>query len=275
MVASKLTTTKQSINMKALIPFLLITFGIAWGVLALYIFLPEQMVFIFGEISGNHPLFYLAVYAPAVAAFIVITLKTGISGLGYFLKRFLLWRSSKQWYLFLLIIVPAIFYAGSAWKGNLLTDPFPFATFRSLMAALIMSAVKGPVEEFGWRGFALPLLQRKFVPFWAALVLGIIWAFWHLPAFLLSGTQQSTWSFLPFFTGTVAISVAMTALFNDAKGSILLPAFLHFQFMNPIWPDAQPYDTYILTVVVILLLWFKRKVFFTHEKSVIDIIPSE
>jgi membrane protease YdiL (CAAX protease family) len=275
MIASKLTSTKEAINLKALIPFLLITFGIAWGVLALYIFLPEQMVSIFGEISGSHPLFYLAVYAPAIAAFIVITLKTGISGLVLFVKRFQLWRCSKKWYIFLLLVVPVIFYAGSAWKGNLFTDPFPFATFQALVAALIMSAIKGPVEEFGWRGFALPLLQKKLIPFWAALVLGIIWAFWHLPAFLLSGTQQSAWSFMPFFAGTVAISVVMTALFNDSKGSILLAAFLHFQFMNPIWPDAQPYDTYILAVIAVLIVWVKRNMFFSKEKSVTNVTAFE
>jgi membrane protease YdiL (CAAX protease family) len=48
----------------------------------------------------------------------------------------------------------------------------------------------GPIEEFGWRGVALPLLQRKFAPFWAGLILGGIWGAWHIPAFLMSGTPQ-------------------------------------------------------------------------------------
>jgi hypothetical protein len=137
----------------------------------------------------------------------------------------------------------------------------------------VLSAIKGPIEEFGWRGFALPLLQRKLVPVLAALLLGIIWGLWHLPAFLLSGTQQSSWAFLPFFAGTIAISVIMTALYNDSKGSILLAALMHFQLMNPIWPDAQPYDTYILTVVAVLLLGIKRGMFFTKDKAVTQVIP--
>lgn len=98
------------------------------------------------------------------------------------------------------------------------------------------------MEEFGWRGLALPLLQQKFAPIWAGLILGVIWGFWHLPAFLLSGTPQSTWSFTPFFAGSVAVSVIVTTLFNKSHGSILLPIIFHFQLNNPIWPDAQPYD---------------------------------
>ncbi|MCK7511306.1 MAG: CPBP family intramembrane metalloprotease [Desulfobacterales bacterium] len=68
---------------------------------------------------------------------------------------------------------------------------------RRFFTAMFFMAIKGPVEEFGWRGFALPLLQRKMAPIWAGLLLGIIWGFWHLPAFLLSGTPQSAWSFTP------------------------------------------------------------------------------
>ncbi len=85
----------------------MISFGIAWGVLGMYIFLPELMETVFGQLTGNHPLFFLAVYVPAIAAF-------------------------------------------------------------------ILAAIKGPVEEFGWRGLALPLLQRKFAPVWAGLILGSI-----------------------------------------------------------------------------------------------------
>jgi hypothetical protein len=57
---------------RSFIPFLLISFGLAWGILGLYIFLPDRMVSVFGHITGNHPLFFLAVYAPAIAAFILV-----------------------------------------------------------------------------------------------------------------------------------------------------------------------------------------------------------
>lgn len=84
-------------------------------------------------------------------------------------------------------------------RGSLFTDPFPFATLPSMLIALGLATIKGPMEEFGWRGVALLLLQRKLAPIWAGLVLGIIWGLWHLPAFMLSGTQQSQWAVAPFF----------------------------------------------------------------------------
>jgi len=262
-----------AISFISLIPFFLMTFTITWGILALFILLPERMSRIFGELSGNNPLFFLAVWAPAISAFIIISFKTGFRGLRHYLSRALLWRTSLIWYLFLLVGIPLIFYAGSAWKGNLFSETFPFTGLPALVIALLLGFIKGPVEEFGWRGFALPLMQRKFPPFWSGLALGMIWGFWHLPAFMASGTQQSAWSFLPFFVGTVTISLIMTGLFNDSRGSILLPAIMHFQLMNPVWPDAQPYDTYILTVIAAVVIWFQRKKMFSRSDGITDVVP--
>ena len=138
---------------------------------------------------------------------------------------------------------------------------------------LLLAVIKGPIEEFGWRGLALPLLQRKFAPIWAGLMLGIIWGLWHLPAFLLSGTQQSAWSFTPFLAGTVAVSLIMTSLFNASRGSILLPTLMHFQLINPIWPDAQPYDTLFFVLAAIMSVWFNRKTMFNRKGAVTKVVP--
>ena len=255
------------------IPFLLISFGLAWGIIGLYVFLPDRMEAMFGQLTGNHPLFYLAVYSPAIAAVILVARACGISGLKSFLGRVLLWRCSAAWYVFLIIGIPLVFIVGSAFRGTLYTEPFQFASVQSLFTALLLAAIKGPVEEFGWRGLALPLLQRKLAPLWAGLILGVIWGLWHLPAFLLSGTQQSEWSFAAFFTGCLAISVIATALFNQSRGSILLAAFFHFSLMNPVFPDAQPYDTYMLVVIAALIVWWNHKDMLTKEGAIIEVIP--
>ncbi len=264
-----------SVPLRSLLPFFCISFGLAWGILGLYIFLPRAMGTLFGQLTGNHPLFFLAVYAPAIAAFTLVVRDGGLAGLRRFLGRALLWRCSLLWYAFIIVGIPLIFIGGSAIRGNLLTEPFPFASCRALLIALALAAIKGPVEEFGWRGLALPLLQRKFAPIWAGLMLGVIWGLWHLPAFLLSGTQQSEWSFIAFFAGCLAISVIAAALFNKSGGSILLSAFFHFSLMNPIFPDAQPYDTYLLMVVAAHVVWWNRKDMFTNDEAVIEVIPQE
>jgi hypothetical protein len=168
-------TGQEAIPLKALVPFLLLTFAIAWGILAAFIFLPETMAGLFGEITGQHPLFYLAVWAPAISAFIVIFRLAGLEGVRGHLGRLLIWRCSWVWYAFLLFGVPLVFVAGSVLKGNMSEATFPFDSLQSFLLVLVLIAIKGPVEELGWRGLALPLLQRRMAPIWAALILGIIW----------------------------------------------------------------------------------------------------
>ncbi|MDD1749911.1 MAG: hypothetical protein LUO89_08545 [Methanothrix sp.] len=84
---------------------------------------------------------------------------------------------------------------------------------------------------------------------------------WHLPAFFLSGSPQSAWSFSPFFIGALAITVILTAMFNASRGSLLIAALYHFQINGPAWPDAQPWDTLVFdvaTLVIVLLKAFFR-----------------
>lgn len=217
-----------------LLSFFLMAFLIAWGVLGLYMFAPDTMVRLFGNLTGQHPLFYLAVYAPAISALTLVLYRHGFSGVWRLLSRLLLWRASLHWYGLILVVVPLVFYLSASFKKGALDDLFPFASVALYLQALLFMAIKGPVEELGWRGLALPLLQRRMAPIWAALLLGLIWAVWHYPAFLLSGTPQSTWSVMPFFVGTVALSVIVTPMFNRSRGSILLPALFHLQLINPL-----------------------------------------
>ena len=273
MHVSTLRPGQRQIPFRSLIPFLLIAFGLTWGIFALLILFTEPVERIFGELSGHHPLFILAVYAPAIAAFSIVTYHAGLRGLRQYLSRLLLWRCSAAWYAFLLLGVPLIFVVGALWKGSLFTDEFPFDSFQAVVAVLALTLIIGPVEEFGWRGLALPLLQRRLAPIWASLAIGIIWGFWHLPAFLLGGTPQSAWSFTPFFAGTIALSVIVTPLFNASRGSILLPALFHFQLTNPLWPDAQPYDTVVVIIVAAGVVWLNREAMFSREQAVTEVVP--
>ncbi|GAB5500504.1 MAG: hypothetical protein PsegKO_28150 [Pseudohongiellaceae bacterium] len=261
------------LDSRALLAFFVISFAICWGIIALYVFLPDLMASVFGQLTGNHPLFFTATYAPAIAALLLIVKSAGLPGLRRFLSRLLIWRCSAGWWLFMIVGLPAVFYLGFALKGEALDEPFPFPSVGVYLVAVLLMAIKGPVEEIGWRGLALPIMQRRLAPFWAGLILGIIWGIWHFPAFLLSGTPQSNWSFTPFFLGAVAISIIVTVLFNKSRGSILLPAFFHFQLINPLWPDAQPFDTVLLIVIAGFLTVRHRRSMFASGDAVTTVIP--
>lgn len=260
-------------GIRSLLPFLVITFGLTWGLAALFVLFPEPIEAVFGELSMTNPLFILAVYAPAFAAFILVARQAGTKGLRHFLSRLLLWRSPLGWYVFLAAGIPFLMYCGVTLKGTLGDDPFPFSPWYHMFPALALALFIGPIEEFGWRGVALPLLQQRFAPIWAALILGVIWGLWHIPAFLLSGTPQSAWSFGPFFVAAVAICVIMTPLFNASRGSILLPALVHFQLNNPVYPDAQPYDTIAFTVAAVVIVVLNRKTMFIRDGAVTEVVP--
>ena len=78
---------------------------------------------------------------------------------------------------------------------------------------------------------------------------------------------------MPFFAGSVACSVILTAFFNDARGSILLAMLFHFQMNNPLWPDAQPYDMYMFVLAAVIVVWLNRRALFTRKHAVTEVIP--
>lgn len=266
-----ISRSASSVSTKSLVPFLAISFGLTWGIVAMVILFYEQMIALFGEMRMSNPLFILAVYSPGIAGLFLVWWHYGLKGLGGFLRRLTLWRAPIYWWLFLILGIPAVAYTGAAIKGTL-NDPFPFSPWYEVFPALMLALFLGPIEEFGWRGLALPLLQRRFSPAWAGLILGVIWATWHIPSFLMSGTPQSAWSFGPFFLGVVAISVILTPFFNASRGSLLVAVLYHFQMMNPIWPDAQPWDNLIYVAIAILILFFNRRKMFQRGTGVTDVL---
>lgn len=256
---------------KKLILFLALTFGLTWGIATLLILFPDQIMALFGELSISNPLFILAVYSPGFAGVLLVWQTYGLKGLGSFFRRLTLWRAPWWGWLLTILGIPAIMYIGVALKGTI-SEPFPFSPWYQVFPALALALFIGPVEEFGWRGFALPLLQRRFAPFWAGLILGVIWMVWHIPAFLIGGTPQSAWSFAPYFVGGVAASLILTVLFNNSRGSLLIAVLFHFQMNNPIWPDAQPWDNFLLACVAVAIVWFSRRTMFQRNLGITDIL---
>jgi membrane protease YdiL (CAAX protease family) len=260
---------------KTLMAFLALTFGLSWIPMALFMLFPDQLTALFGEISTSNPFFLLAVYAPSLSGIFLIWHHYGLKGLGSFFRRLFLWRAPIQWWIFLLAGIPLIVYAAATITGTI-RDPFPFSPWTMVFPALLQSLLLGPLgEEFGWRGLVLPLLQRQFSPFWASIILGVVWAIWHTPAFLMEGTAQSAWSFGPFFVGLIAITVILTPLFNASRGSLFIAILYHLHMMNPIFPDAQPWDNYLFAIAAIVIVVLNRKQMFQRGAGVIEVLSSE
>lgn len=262
----------RPLTTRTLLAFFALSFGLAWGILGLLIVDQAGVEAAVGPIHNAHPLFVLAVYAPGIAGLGLVWRHHGLAGLGRFLRRLAMGRMPAAWWLLLLLGMPAVFYAGAALKGTL-GDPFPFSPWTAVLPALAAALVIGPIEEFGWRGLALPLLQRRMAPFWAALLLGAVWALWHLPAFAISGTLRSAWSFPAFFVGVVALSIIVTPMFNAARGSLLVAVLFHFQANGPAWPDAQPWDTLLFAAAAAGVVWWQRRAMFSRDGAVTEVVP--
>ncbi len=268
-------TRAATVPSYALIGFFLLTFAITWGLVGMYIVAPDWSSSTFGEISGSHPFFFLATWAPAISAFLLVLTFGGVVGLKAFLSRLFLWRLSSLWVAFILIGIPVVFLIGSSLKSGPLLAPIPPEGVAAMISITFMMLFLGPIEEFGWRGVAQPILQRHMAPLWAGMIIGTIWGIWHLPAFFLSGTVFAGWNFFPFLIGNITLAVLVTPIFNSSRGSLLWPMLFHWQLILPIWPDAQPYDTGILLAVAVAVVWWNRETMLSRTGSVTEVIPGD
>jgi len=267
--------TVHEMTLKSIGPFLAITFGLTWGIALLAILFPEQIYRFFGEFDTTNPLYILAVYGPAFAAVILVLHHYGLRGLYHYVRRLTLVRMPPGWWVFLVLGIPLHYYLGAMIMGTY-PGPFPYTTWYFALPALLHMLLLGPVEEFGWRGIALPLLQRRFAPLWAGLIIGVVWGVWHLPAFFIGGTPHSEWMFLSFFVGVISLSVIMTALFNASRGSILIAGLFHFQINNPLWPDGKPWDVVLFTVTAVIIVGLYRQKMLSREDSITGVLmPDE
>lgn len=267
-------SARRGMTFGTLVPFLAIAFGLAWGLIALAILFPAQVEAISGPIGYTNPLFILAVYAPGIGGLGLVLWHYGPQGLASYLRRFTLWRMPWAWWGLLIVGIPAIKYLGAVLNGRIF-DPFPFSPWYAVLPALLTTLLIGPMEEFGWRGVALPLLQRRFAPLWAGLILGGLWALWHVPAFFLSGTPQSAWALGPYFLGVLAVGFLLTPIFNAARGSLLIAALYHFQMNGPAWPDAQPWENYLFALLAVIVVVLNRKAMLTRAGAPAEVLMSD
>jgi len=82
-------------------------------------------------------------------------------------------------------------------------------------------------EEIGWRGYALPTLQTDLSGLNSALIIGVVWAIWHLPLFLIAGLPQASLPFAPFLVWIVSQSIIFAWVYNSTEGSLLFAIVFH------------------------------------------------
>ena len=174
-------------------------------------------------------------------------------------------RISLPWYLFIVLIFPAI--VGLSLLIDLaLGHPlqaFPTleaigATPVALVGMVVIDIITGPLsEELGWRGFGLDQFQARHSPLAAALIIGAFWALWHLPLFLMRGTNQYEWQvgsvrFWLFLLASLPLSVIFTWAANHNRQSILAAVLLHFMYAFTL-SLIYPFPTRIYAYVTVLL----------------------
>src|SRR5215211_2539264 len=130
------------------------------------------------------------IMGPTMSALIMTGVTEGREGVRRLLRRIVLWRVGIGWYLFVLVGIPAIIVLSTlVLPGALVSfqaSAVPSTVLLYVVAGPVFLFVGGPVfEEIGWRGFALPRLQRLYGPLVGTLILGALWGLWHLPPFLI------------------------------------------------------------------------------------------
>lgn len=240
--------------MRQLVTYFFLAYLISWCMwLPLYgpsLGLPALPVLPF-----NHA---LGAYGPMIAAFIVSENRFGL------LRRMFDWRHLTYMSIALfspfilgaVCMIVASFINKTPTGLSLLTKSSEFP-YWSAAAVFIYNFVSfGIGEETGWRGMALPILQKKYTALNASIILTVFWALWHLPLFLYRPGYVNMgfggvvgWVF-SLLTG----SILLTWLFNSSKGSVLVCAIFHATI--DIVFTAPFRDAYLVSIIgALVTLW--------------------
>jgi membrane protease YdiL (CAAX protease family) len=225
-------------------------------------------------------LHYLIAYGPMLSALIVTGLTSSAGGLQKLLGQMTKWRVGLGWWLF--AATPFVFYTLTAFvlwllQGQLINTlslgEIDFLPPIGLVALPVWILTFGIGEETGWRGFALPRLQKGRSALSATVILWLAWAFWHLPMFFYSYPL----SILPgFLIGLLAGSITFTWLFNSTRGSVLITALWHgaFNFTTACVScktgvSAAAVSTAVMIWAVLIVLIFKPANLSHSERQVV------
>jgi len=241
--------------------YLLVTFGSAW-----LIWLPLLVAEYTGLPLPVPPivLIVLGSFTPTLTALFLTWRYAGTTELRHLLGRAFVWRVSPIWYgiaIFGPAVVMLLATGGHVLLGGTAPDYVPFGVRWLLVPInlILVLLIGGPLgEEFGWRGLALPALEKRFSPPWASLILGIIWAVWHLPLFFISASAQHNLPFWLYALLTIPLTILITWVYHGSGGSLLLVMLFHAAvntWSGPLWISPEVTGSIRPFALVVVLTW--------------------
>lgn len=215
--------------MGSLLAFFLLTYAVTWTcwIPVIAFFNSRPTAFVYG-------LWLLGTFAPSLVALALTARKHGATGVRALISRIFQWRLAARWYVFAisyiavikLIVAVAHRMTTGAWPGFGHEGPVV------MLAATLLSTPVQSGEEVGWRGYALPRLAQSIGYAWGALLLGVLWACWHLPQFFIATADTYRQSFPVWSLQVIALSVTMAWLYIKGNGSLLLMMLMHAAVNN-------------------------------------------
>src|SRR5688572_1611350 len=184
----------------------------------------------------NRLIFLLGVFAPGIVALGLTAVAGGRAAVAALLRRLIDWDVPVRWYVFAATFMLAIKLTAAlvhrvafgAWPA------FGQEPFLLMIAATAASTMMGGQagEELGWRWYALPRLAARFGLGPASVLLGVIWALWHLPLFFAPVGDTFGQSFPLYLLQVIALSVTIAWVYSHTRGSLLPVMLLHAAVNN-------------------------------------------
>ena len=204
-------------------------------------------------------LLFLGTIAPSLIA-LWLTSRSGVPGQTQnLLGRIARWKLNIKWYLFAAgFLVTIKILVAVSYKIITGTWPqFGQEAWYILLVAVIFSTPVQAGEEIGWRGFALPRMSERLGLSISTLLLGVLWACWHLPLFFVYAADNFGQSFSLYLLQVTGLSVAMGWLYWRTGGSLLLTMLMHAAVNNTknIVPSVNPGVTNTYVVSHLLVAW--------------------
>jgi membrane protease YdiL (CAAX protease family) len=189
----------------------------------------------------------VASFGPFLAAIVVLALTEGKAGIAGLFRRMIRWRVAPGWYAVALLLPAVLALAATGLNVRLGAEPPSAeelggwsALFSTFAIVLLIPGVGGAWEEPGWRGYAVPRLQRGRSALVASLILAALIAGWHLPLMVVG---QVHYSDIVLMVGGV---IVFNWVFNNANGSVLIIMLMHAanntvsgSFFSPMFSGAD------------------------------------